>query len=186
MLGAVAKRYAEALFQVALERGRMQEIDAQARTLEPLFDDRALKDFFTSPRIPAAQKKRVLEDRLSGRVDEALLNLVKLLIDKGRIAYLPQVMRYFDVLTDERLGVEDATIVSAVPLTQEQLQAVVHQAKRFSSYNELRVKTEVDAGVLGSVKVKLGDHLVLDGTLSSRLQEFRKRLLVYQHRGTGA
>ena len=31
MLGAVAKRYAEALFQVALEQGRMQEIDAQAQ-----------------------------------------------------------------------------------------------------------------------------------------------------------
>ena len=185
MLGAVAKRYAEALFQVALEQGRMQEIDAQAQLLAGLFDDHQVRDFFTSPRIPAVQKKRAFETRLAGRLDETLLNLVRLLIDKGRIVYLPQVMRYFDVLTDQRLGVEEATVVSAVPLTEKQLAEVVLQAKRFSSYNDLRVKTEVEQGVLGGIKVKLGDHLVLDGTVSTRLHDLKQRLLLYQHRGTG-
>jgi F-type H+-transporting ATPase subunit delta len=149
MLGAVAKRYAEALFQVALEQGRIQEIDGQAAQLASLFDDHQVRDFLTSPRIPAAQKKHAFETQLAGRLDSTLLNLVKLLIDKGRIVYLPQVMRYFDILTDQRLGVEEATVVSAVPLTELQLAEVVLQAKRFSSYNDLRVKTEVDQGVLG-------------------------------------
>jgi F-type H+-transporting ATPase subunit delta len=186
MLGAVAKRYAEALFQVAVDQGRIQEIDAQAQMLEPLFNDRQVRDFFTSPRIPAAKKKQAFEARLVGRIDTALLSLVKLLIDKDRIVSLPQVLRYFDILTDRRLGVEEVTVVSAVPLTDAQLTAVVEQAKRFSSYNDLRVKTEVNSGVLGGVKVLLGDHLVLDGTVSSRISKLRQRLLVYQHRGTGA
>lgn len=185
MLGAVAKRYAEALFQVALEQGRIQEIDGQAQLLASLFDDHQVRDFLTSPRIPAVKKKQAFVSRLAGRLDDTLLNLVKLLIDKGRIVYLPQVMRYFDILTDRRLGVEEATVVSAVPLTQAQLAEVVRQAKRFSSYNELRVKTEVDQGLLGGIKVKLGDHLVLDGTVSTRLHDLKRRLLLYQHRGTG-
>lgn len=186
MLGAVAKRYAEALFQVALEQGRMQEIDAQARQLEPLFADRQIRDFFTSPRIPADKKKQALAAQLAARLDPSLLSLIKLLIDKDRIAYLPQVLRYFDILTDQRLGVEEATVVSAVPLTDGQLAELVEQAKRFSSYNDLRVKTEVDSGVLGGVKILLGDHLVLDGTVSSRFSKLKHSLLVYQHRGTGA
>lgn len=185
MLGAVAKRYAEALFQVALELGRIQEIDAQAQQIEPLFDDRETRDFFTSPQIPAHIKKQAIEASLAGRVDQPLLNLIKLLIDKNRISQLPQVMRYFDTLTDQRLGVEEATVVSAVPLSTAQLAAIVDQAKRFSSYNALRVKTEVDGGILGGVKVRLGDHLVLDGTVSERLSQLKRRLLVYQHRGTG-
>jgi F-type H+-transporting ATPase subunit delta len=185
MLGAIAKRYAEALFEVALELGRIQEIDAQAQVIEPLFEDRETRDFFTSPRIPAEKKKQAMEASLAGRVDQPLLNLIKLLIDKNRIFHLPQVMRYFDVLTDQRLGVEEATVVSAVPLTPVQLAAIVDQAKRFSSYNALRVKTEVNSGVLGGIKVRLGDHLVLDGTVSTRLGELKQRLMVYQHRGTG-
>jgi hypothetical protein len=36
------------------------------------------------------------------------------------------------------------------------------------------------------VKVQLGDHLVLDGTVSSRLSEMRERLTQFMHRGTGA
>jgi F0F1-type ATP synthase delta subunit len=70
-------------------------------------------------------------------------------------------------------------------LTEAQLAEVVRQAKRFSSYNDLRVKTEVDHGVLGGIKVKLGDHLVLDGTVSTRLHDLKQRLMLYQHRGTG-
>jgi F-type H+-transporting ATPase subunit delta len=185
MLGAVAKRYAEALFQVAVDQGRMQEIDTQAKLLEPLFKDHQVRDFFTSPRIPAAKKKQAFEARLAGRIDPMLLSLIKLLIDKDRIASLPQVLRYFDILTDQRLGVEEATVVSAVPLSDAQLAAIVAQAKRFSSYNDLRVKTEVNSGILGGVKVLLGDHLVLDGTVSSRISKLKHSLLVYQHRGTG-
>src|SRR5690606_26188763 len=119
---------------------RMQEIDEQAQAIESLFDHRETRDFFTSPRIPAEKKKQAMEASLGGRVDQPLLNLIKLLIDKNRISHLPQVMRYFDVLTDQRLGVEEATVVSAVPLTPVQLAAIVDQAKRFSSYNALRVK----------------------------------------------
>jgi F-type H+-transporting ATPase subunit delta len=184
--GAVAKRYAAALFEIALEQGRMQELDQQARMIEPLFKDRLLRDFFLSPRINAEAKKRVVEARLKDQVDRVLLNLIKLLIDKRRIGFLPDIMRYFDFLTDQRLGVEDATIVSAVPLTPQQRDEIVSEIKRFSSYGELRVKCEVNSRVLGGVKVKLGDHLVLDGTLSSRLAEMRRRLYMYRHRGTGA
>ena len=185
MYGAVAKRYAAALFEIALELGRMQEIDRQAKMLEPLFDDRRTRDFFLSPRISADEKKRVVERSLAGALDRALLNLLKLLIDKRRIGFLPEIMRYFDFLTDHRLGVEDAVVVSAVPLTEAQREAVLAQVKRFSSYGELRVRCEVDAGVLGGVKVRLGENLVLDGTLSSRLAGMRQRMLRYQHRGTG-
>src|SRR5512141_3490770 len=98
----------------------MQEIDRQAKLLEPLFDDRLTHDFFLSPRISAEEKKRVVESRLADKLDRMMLNLIKLLIDKRRIGFLPEIMRYFDYLTDQKLGVEDAVIVSAVPLSDAQ------------------------------------------------------------------
>lgn len=183
MLGAVAKRYATALFDIAVELDRVEEIDAQAQWLEHLYDDRHVKRFFTSPQIPAAAKKRAVERRLADHVDHVVVSLVKLLVDKKRLEYLPAVMRYFDLLTDQYRGVEEVSLVSAVPLTEQQLAELVAVVRRFSQYDELRVRTEVAEGVLGGVKVKLGERLVIDGTVSTRLRTMYQRMYRYRHRG---
>lgn len=186
MPGAVAKRYAMALFELALDSGRVEQLDDQAKVLEQLFADRQVKGFFLSPRIPADQKKQVLERQLAGHLDIALLRLCKLLIDKRRIEFLPEIMREFDVLTNKHIGIEDVTIISAVALTEPQRDAIVAIVSRFSAYGKLEVHTEVDSGVLGGVKVRLGENVVIDGTISSRLRVMRDSLYRYHHSGVGA
>jgi len=186
MPAAVARRYAMALFELAREQGKVEVVDEQAQFLEDLFGDHQVRAFFHSPRIPAEQKKRLVASQLREFLDPTVHNLLRLLIDKRRIGVLPEIMREFDELTDRHRGVEEVTIVSAVPLTDEQRAAVVAQVRRFSSYDNLRVSTEVDGGVLGGIKIRLGHNIVIDGTLSSRLSEMRQRLYRYRHRGTGA
>jgi len=185
MIGAVARRYATALYQIALQHGMVDEIDNQAQALENVFDDKLLRDFFTSPRIPPQKKKQVLIDKLAGRLHPAMLALLKLLIDKKRITELPQIMRFYDVLTDRFHGVEDVTVVSAVPLSLQQQEEVVANVKRFSQFGDFRKKFEVDRGVIGGIKVRLGDNLVIDGTVSSRLREMHDSMIRYRHRGVG-
>lgn len=186
MIGAVARRYAQALYEIALEHSRVDEIDNQAQALEGLFDDKLLRDFFTSPRIPAHKKKQVLVSRLAGHLHPAMLSLLKLLIDKKRISELPQIMRYFDILTDRFHGVEDVTVVSAVMLSDAQKEQVLEHVKRFSQFGYFRQKWEIDRGVIGGIKVRLGDNLVIDGTVSSRLREMHDSMIRYRHRGVGA
>ncbi|HES57950.1 MAG TPA: ATP synthase F1 subunit delta [Firmicutes bacterium] len=186
MLQAVAKRYASALFEIALERGILESFDDQAYMLEVVFSDSLVKNFFGSPRISDSEKKAALDKQFTDRVEQPLLHLLKLLVDKRRILYVVPIMRYFDHLTDVHRGVEEATVVSAVELSEAQRDEIVAELKRFSEYGQLRIKTEVDRGVIGGVKVQLGDHLVLDGTVSSRLNEMREQLTQFMHRGTGA
>jgi F-type H+-transporting ATPase subunit delta len=187
MLSTVAKRYASALYDIAIALGRVDEIDNQAQALEHIFDDKLSRDFFTSPRISAEQKKKTLVRLLSGRVEQPLLDLCQLLVDKKRIELLPDIMRYYDIFTDRFRGVEDITIVSAVPLTNEQTDAIVKSVARFGQFGgEFRRKLEVDSGVIGGVKVILGGQRVFDGTLSSRLREMRQSMYRFRHRGVGA
>jgi len=186
MPAAVARRYAMALFELALEQGKVELFDEQAQFLEDLFGDRQVRGFFHSPRIPAEQKQRLLANQLADQLDPAVFNLLRLLIDKRRIQFAAEIMHEFDVLTDRHRGVEEVTIVSAVPLSEEQRNAIVAEIRRFSTYDDLRISTEVEGGVLGGVKIRLGENIVIDGTLSSRLSEMRERLYRYRHRGTGA
>jgi F-type H+-transporting ATPase subunit delta len=185
MAGAVAKRYASALFNLALARGKVESFDAQAQFLEEVFADAQVRRFFESPRIPADTKKQVAQRQLMGRVDPVMLNLVKLLVDKRRISFLRQILREFDALTDIQRGVEEVSIVSAIPLDDASREAILNEIRRFTSYEELRVSTEVDSGVLGGVKVKLGDNLVIDGTVSSKLRMLKQHLSERRNSGMG-
>jgi F-type H+-transporting ATPase subunit delta len=176
MQSTVAKRYAEALFSAVLDAGRLQQVDAEAQSLATLFSDRSVRNFLTTPQIAAERKKAVIDKQLAGKLDSTLINLLKLMVDKNRIGELPQVLEYFDQLTDQSRGVEEVTIYSAVPLSDEQRSTIVDQLKRFSAYGELRVRAEVDPALLGGVLIKLGRNLVLDGSVSSRLAALRTRL----------
>jgi F-type H+-transporting ATPase subunit delta len=184
--GAVAKRYAAALFAVAQQRTALQQLDAEAKLLAQAFDDPQIRRFASDPQIPEAQKKQVLADSLGERFDPALKNLIRLLVDKKRITLLPAILRWFDRMTDVASGIENVTIVSAVPLTEQQQKDIVQHATHFSAYGELRVETKVDPKLLGGVEVRLGENLVLDGSVASRLRTLRDRLYKYRHRGLGA
>jgi F-type H+-transporting ATPase subunit delta len=182
---AVARRYALALLALAQERGLVEQLDAESKTLGALFADKQLRSFFTAPQIPKEKKRQALEKALRGNVDPVMLNVVRLLVDKGRIAYLPQIMSEFDRLTDELRGVEEVTIVSVKRLSATQQKQVVDNLTRFSAYGTLRVKTEVDPALLGGVMVRLGSR-VLDGTLASRLEDLRQHLTRNQYSQAGA
>jgi len=182
---AVARRYAEALLDLAQEHGALERLEAESKLLASLFDDKQLRAFFNSPQIPRERKNDALARALRGKVDPMLLNIARLLVDKGRIGYLPQIMREFNSMTDELRGVEAVTIVSAQPLSAEQVQSIQANVQRFTSRQSLRVETELDPSLLGGVLVRLGSR-VLDGTLASRLEGLRQRLSKVQLSGAGA
>lgn len=177
MQGAVARRYAEALFEAAKQHGTdIEMLDGQAKVLRALYNDPQVKNFFTTPQIPALKKKEAADCTLSGRLDGLLINLFKVLIDHNRAGALPDVCAHFDLLTDQSRGVEEVEITSAVALSDAQREAITAALLRFSAYGSLRVDTKVDPAVLGGVKVRLGRNQVLDGTVAARLAELRSGL----------
>lgn len=186
MLSAVAKRYSAALFEIARDGSKIEEIDKQTELLMAVFGAADVRMFFDAPQITAQAKKAVIDKRLAGELDPALVNLLKVLVDHGRMNILAEILEYFNLMTDEHRGVEDVTIVSAVPLEKAQVDAITAQMQRFSAVPSLRVNTEVNDGIIGGVKVLLGSNFVIDGTVSTRLRELRDRLVRYRHTGTGA
>jgi F-type H+-transporting ATPase subunit delta len=174
------------LFEAGRAAGKLELLDTQAKQLAAVFADRQVRSFASHPRIATANKKDVLAAKLASRFDPLLLNLIRLLLDKNRITALSDILSWFDLLTDQASGVEGLTILSAVELSPQQRDQIVALAKRFSAYGDLRVETKIDPGVIGGVEVRLGDHLVLDGTVASRLSQLRDRLYKYRHRGLGA
>lgn len=177
----VARRYAVALFRLAVEIGRLEEIDEQCRALETVFEDKELKKFLLQPQLGVEKKRAFLTKAFRDKIHPALFKLMMLLLEKGRIGLAAEVFDYFDLLTDRHRGIEEVTIVTALKADEEYVRRLTDMLKKFSDFPDLRVSTEVDESIIGGAKVYLGRHTVIDGSLSTRIQDMKEKLLVYRN-----
>jgi len=177
----VAKRYATALFQFALEIGKMEEINRECLKLRGILADRDFKRFFLQPKISTERKRLFIQKSFADKVHPALYKLLTILFSKGRIGIADEVFDYYDLLTDRYRGIEEAHIITAVPVADEYVKRLIEKMRRFSEYSDLRVTTAVDPGIIGGVKVFLGRHTVLDGSIETKLEEMKGKLLVFRH-----
>jgi F-type H+-transporting ATPase subunit delta len=172
----IARNYAEALFELAEREGELVQYGEGIEMVARLLDEnRDFRAFLETPRVPAAQKKRVLKSALAGSVQPFLLNFLLLTVDKRRQRLLRGIAGAYHELVDERLNRVRVEVTVARP----QEDAVL--ARLAESLSELLGKTaiprvRVKPEILGGVIVKAGD-MIYDGSVRRRLDRMRRQLL---------
>jgi F-type H+-transporting ATPase subunit delta len=175
--GAVARRYAKALFELAREDGRASEARGELGALADLLDESAeLHAVLLQPLHPAAQRRAVL-DAVSERLGTSALlrHFCAVLIEQRRLVDLAAIRAEYDRLADLEAGRMRAEVVSATPLRDEQL-AKLREALAARVGRELDVEVRVDPELLGGVVAKVGD-LLFDGSLRTQLRQLRAGLV---------
>ena len=170
----VAVRYAEALFEFAKRRERLDETSAQLETLGKLtgrFGE--LRQFLVNPGVEAPDKVALL-GRLLGGWQEDMRAFVELILSFGRIEQLLEMVEAFRRLMDEARGVVRVTVRSARPLDAELRGALVKTIER-RERRRADLTEETDPQLLGGLQVLLEGRM-LDGSLRSRLETLRQHL----------
>ena len=117
-----------------------------------------------------------MADKLFGKTVAApVLNLIKLMIRRGRIHELPRLAAEFRRLDNARQGITIATAVSAAPLTKEEIEALTRRMEQFTG-GRIELAVQVDPSLLGGVVVRVGDRLI-DGSVRGRLERLRNQLV---------
>jgi len=168
-----AKRYAKALLAVAQEKGTVDQIQSELRAVAAAIrGDSGVQAFLNHPNIGADAKASAMKAAVGDKISVDLLNLLQLLIERGRGGSISEVSAAYDALADEVLGRARAEVVSAHPLTQEQLDAI---ARKFSALSgkQVSVEASVDSSLLGGIRVRIGDTLY-DGSLAVKLNELER------------
>ena len=167
----VARVYAEALFDVAKEKGKLDEIGEQLDEFVDALDrDRDLQVFFFSPYFSSAEKREGISRAVSGAEPE-LINFLELLAEKHRMPAIFRIRDRFDELWAEANRRLEVTLTSAIELDPKLVQNVGAEIER-QTKRTVDLRTEVDEGILGGLRLRVG-NMVLDASLRSRLERLR-------------
>jgi len=172
---SAARRYAEAAFEVA---SRDDALDAWRRDLNTagaIVADERVGRALANPSIPLETRTATAKATFGQLVAPNVLNLIDLMLRRGRIEELPRLAAEFRRLDDERQGITRATVTSALPLTPDELRALTERLEQ-STGGRVELDTQTDPALLGGLVVLLGDRLI-DGSVRSRLERLRNQLV---------
>lgn len=172
----IARRYAKALFDLAVEANRVDDailqLDAHAKAVA---GDPALFDLLASPSLERGERLKVAETLIASRpTDPYLASGLRLLAERGRLGMLGEVARRLKALADERAGIVRATLTSAVPMSDASAEAIARKLSQALKATVL-VERAVDASLVGGVVATVGD-LRFDGSLKTQLEELKRQL----------
>jgi F-type H+-transporting ATPase subunit delta len=171
---ANARRYAQAVFEIALEKKELDRWQADLQKIVGAVNDDTFHAALDSPRIRIEDKARFLKERLED-ISPLALNLVLLLITRTHVGVIKEIADEYKLLLDKYRGIVTAEVTTAVPLEEKDKQKLVEKLGALTDA-KIELKTQVMPEILGGVIARVGGKL-LDGSTRSKLAALKKELV---------
>jgi F-type H+-transporting ATPase subunit delta len=171
----LAHRYAKSLIDISQEKGQLENVFNDMLQLQKIIKDN--RDFLTllrSPVIAPEKKLKVLEAITAGRVNELTGLFTKLMITKGREAYLPEVIIAFIKEYKELKKIHTVQLTTAVPVSEEVKNSFIEQIKKTTAIQNIELEAKVDDKIIGGFVLQTGDQLI-DASVAYDLREIAKQ-----------
>lgn len=176
MAGLISKRYAEALFQLALDEDCVDKYSTQIKLVQEVLDcDSDFLRVLNHPRISSDKKLGILTGALKGAVDENIIGFLSVIFKKGREGELKDILNTFINKVLDYKGIVTASVESAVPLKDESLKAIKDKLSHKLN-KQVEIEAKVVPELIGGLKIAVSGH-VIDNTVKSQLDGLRKVLL---------
>lgn len=170
----VAKRYAQAVFDLASEGGTQDQWQADLTTLANAASDAVTGEFFTSPNVPEQGKRAAIDRLLPDDGQQYARNLAYMLIERDRFDILPELHAVFGDLVLDAQGIAIADVTTAVDLTATEREQVKAQLQQIVG-KDIELRTTTDPSLIGGLVARIGDRLI-DASVTSQLQQMRASL----------
>jgi F-type H+-transporting ATPase subunit delta len=173
--GAIARRYAEAIFNIGRRQNTIDRTLDDVREIARLFAHRKLAYLLREPKIPAQRKETAIRQALASRVLPTSLNLALLVVQRELVDGMQNIASELERLVLDYKNQAKAEVTTAKPMDDAQL-AEVKQALERRTGKTILISTKVQPEILGGVVARVGDQ-VIDGSIRSRLGMLRQQLL---------
>lgn len=172
---AIARLYAQAMLEVAEERGEadglLEELEGLGAYVE---ESPAFLEFLQSPLVDTGDRSASLEQVFRGRASDLLTDSLGVLNKKGRLGFLPAIVEAYRREYLEHRGFVEVHVTSAVQLSAGLRQRLQQVAERFTG-KRVNMLEEVDPAILGGLVVQVG-NTKLDGSAARNLEKLSDSL----------
>ena len=173
--GAIARRYAEAIFDIARRQNTIDRTFDDVREIARLFAHRKLAYLLREPKVPAQRKETAIRQALTDKVLPTSLNLALLVVQRELVEIMPSIASELERLVLDYKNQAKAEVTTARPMDDAQL-TEVKQALERRTGKTILISTKVQPDILGGVVARVGDQ-VIDGSIRTRLSMLRQQLL---------
>lgn len=177
MAKLASKVYGEALFQIAVEEGRIDEMMEEIGTVrKALEENRELSVLMDYPKIIREEKVHLMESCFQGQVSDDVTGFLTVVVSKGRFKEIPAIFDYLTMRMKEYKKIGVVTVKSAAELRREQKERIREKLMATTDYKSLEIDWQVDESLIGGLVIRIGDRVV-DSSLKYKLEQLTSRLL---------
>jgi F-type H+-transporting ATPase subunit delta len=170
----IAQVYARSLFEVAKERGLLDEVREQlGQFADALHEHRDLAIFFFSPYFSTEEKKEGLERGVEG-AEEIFMNFLEALVERHRMPAIFRIRARYEALWDNENQLLPVEVTSAVSLDDETVRSIGERIGEQTG-RKVELSSTVDPEILGGIVLRVG-NFVLDASIRNRLNKLRKQV----------
>lgn len=171
---SVASSYGLALFEIAKEDNNLKAYKQDLDFITEALDNSHLK-FFNQRMISQEERISLLEKCFKENVQPMMLNFLKVLVVKGRMTNLFEIIKEFNSLYNETMGIVEGIVYSTIAISDEQIKAIETAVSKREDKTVL-LTSKIDETLIGGIKVVIGDH-VYDGSIKNKITSLQSELL---------
>ena len=170
----IAQVYARALFEVAKERGLLDELrDDLNEFAQALSDTRQLAVFFFSPYFSTEEKKDGLKRVVTG-AEPVFMNFLEALIERHRMPAIFRIRDDYQALWEDERHLLPVEVTSAIKLDQATITEIGNRIGE-QTKRTVELSSKVDPDILGGIVLRVG-NVILDASIRARLEQLRKQV----------
>ncbi|OZM56796.1 F0F1 ATP synthase subunit delta [Lottiidibacillus patelloidae] len=176
---AVSNRYAVALFELATEKGKLDQLEQELRAFKDVYSqNKNFQQFLKYPKISVAKKKELLKEAF-GELSAEALNTLYVIVDRNREEIIIDMIEEFFALANEKRGIAEATIYSVKELSADEEKALSEVFAKRVGKQTLNITNVIDKELIGGIKVQIGNR-IFDGSVSNKLKKIQRQLVSAQ------
>jgi F-type H+-transporting ATPase subunit delta len=174
---ALASRYARALFEVAVSEADPRVVETDLASFVALFEQHApLRRALWNPAVPVERKQAAVSDiAVRARYAAPIQKLLELMAERDHLALLPYLLDAYRRRLMNHLGIVQARVTTAAPLSPERLQEV-ERALAHATGKQVTMTMQVDPAIIGGVVARV-DSTVYDGSIVRQLERIKEKMI---------